>query len=138
MQIYGLGSDITNSNRIKNIFKKNKKFKKRIFTNSEILICEKKKNTFSCFAKRFAAKEAFAKSLGIGVSKGLKFNEIEVKNNSLGRPYLKIKGDSLKTVYKIIKKKNFKASLSLSDDKPFAIAIVILTVKWNIKYLKQF
>ena len=51
MQIYGLGSDITNSNRIKNIFKKNKKFKKRIFTNSEILICEKKKNTFSCFAR---------------------------------------------------------------------------------------
>ena len=136
MQIYGLGSDIANSNRIKKIFKKNKKFKKRIFTSSEILICEKKKNTFSFFAKRFAAKEAFAKSLGTGLSNGLKFNEIEIKNNSLGRPYFKIKGNSLKTVRKIIKKKNFKASLSLSDDKPFSIAIVILTVKWNIKFLK--
>ena len=128
MQIFGLGSDIANSNRIKKIFKKNKKFKHRIFTKLEISVCEKKKNSFSCFAKRFAAKEAFAKSLGTGISKGLNFNEIEVKNNSSGRPYLKIKGNSLKTVYKIVKKKKFSTSLSLSDDKHFAIAIVILTV----------
>ena len=43
-------------------------------------------------------------------------------------PYLKIRGNSLKTVYKVIKKKKFKVSLSLSDDKPFAIAVAILTV----------
>jgi len=126
--IYGLGSDIANTNRLKSAFKKNKSFKKRIFSKSEILFCERKKNSYSCFAKRFAAKEAFAKSLGIGISKGLSFNEIEVKNNTLGRPYLKIKGNSLKTVYKIIKRKKFKVSLSLSDDKPFAIAIAILTI----------
>ena len=103
--IYGLGSDIANINRMKSILKKNKSFKKRIFSSSEIYLCEKKKNSYSCFAKRFAAKEAFAKSLGVGISKGLKFNEIEVKNNVLGRPYLKIRGNSLKTVYKVIKKK---------------------------------
>ena len=125
--IYGLGSDIANENRLKSILKKNKLFKKRIFSKSEILLCEKKKNSYSCFAKRFAAKEAFAKSLGTGISKGLNFNEIEVKNNSLGRPYLKIKGNSLKTVYKIIKRKKFNVSLSLSDDKPFAIATVIIS-----------
>ena len=106
--IYGLGSDIANINRMKSILKKNKSFKKRIFSSSEIYLCEKKKNSYSCFAKRFAAKEAFAKSLGVGISKGLKFNEIEVKNNVLGRPYLKIRGNSLKTVYKVIKKKNLK------------------------------
>ena len=104
MTIYGLGSDIANVNRLKSILKKNKLFKKRVFSNSEILFCEKKKNSYSCFAKRFAAKEAFAKSLGIGISKGLNFKEIEVKNNSLGRPYLKIRGNSLKIVHKIIKK----------------------------------
>ena len=128
MIIYGLGSDIANTNRLKSILKKNKYFKKRIFSKYEILSCEKKKNNYSCFAKRFAAKEAFAKSLGTGISKGLNFNEIEVKNNISGKPYLKIRGNSLKTVYKIIKKKKFKTSLSLSDDKPFAIAVVILTV----------
>ena len=128
MSIYGLGSDIANENRLKSIFKKNKLFKKRIFSKSEILFCEKKKDRYSCFAKRFAAKEAFAKSLGTGISKGLNFNEIEVKNNSLGKPYLKIRGNSLKTVHKIIKRKKFKVSLSLSDDKPFAIAVAIITI----------
>ena len=126
--IYGLGSDIANINRMKSILKRNKSFKKRIFSSSEIYLCEKKKNSHSCFAKRFAAKQAFAKSLGVGISKGLKFNEIEVKNNALGRPYLKIRGNSLKTVYKTIKRKKFKVSLSLSDDKPFAIAVAILTI----------
>ena len=128
MKIYGLGSDIANINRLSSILKKNKNFKKRIFSKSEILVCEKKKNSYFCFAKRFAAKEAFAKSLGTGISKGLNFNEIEVGNNISGRPYLKIRGKSLKTVHKIIKKKNFKVYLSLSDDKPFAIAVVILTI----------
>ena len=128
MNIYGLGSDIANENRLKSILKKNKFFKRRVFSKSEILSCEKKQNSYSCFAKRFAAKEAFAKSLGTGISKGLSFNEIEVKNNVLGKPYLKIKGNSLKTVHKIIKKKKFKVSLTLSDDKPFAIAVAILII----------
>ena len=43
MNIYGLGSDIANENRLKSILKKNKYFKKRIFSKSEILLCEKKK-----------------------------------------------------------------------------------------------
>ncbi len=128
MNIYGLGSDIANENRLKSILKKNKLFKQRVFSKSEILSCERKKNIYSCYAKRFAAKEAFAKSLGIGISKGLNFNEIEVKNNILGKPYLRIKGNSLKTVHRTIKKKKFKVSLTLSDDKPFAIAVAILII----------
>jgi holo-[acyl-carrier protein] synthase len=128
MFIYGLGSDIVNVNRLKSILKKNKFFKKRIFSKNEILLCEKKKNSHLCFAKRFAAKESFSKSLGTGISKGLSFNEIEIKNDLLGKPYLKIHGKSLKTVHKIIKKKRFKVFLSLSDDKPFVIATVILTI----------
>ena len=128
MIIYGLGLDLVNINRLKTIIKKNKNFQKKIFSKSEISFCKKKKNKFSCFAKRFAAKEAFAKSLGTGIAKGLNFKEIETKNDYNGRPYIKIKGKSLKTVHKIIKKKKFKVFLSLSDEKSFAIAIVILTI----------
>ncbi len=128
MNIYGLGLDMVNSNRIKVIIKKNKKFEKKIFSKEEISFCENKKNKFSCLAKRFAAKEAFAKSLGTGIAKGLSFKEIETKSDYNGRPYIKIKGKSLKTVYKIIKKKKFKVFLSLSDEKSFAIAIVILVI----------
>ena len=61
-----------------------------------------------CFAKRFAAKEAFSKSLGTGISSGLNFNEIEVKNDYKRKPYLNIKGESLKVTKKILKKKNLK------------------------------
>tara|TARA_X000000368_G_C22890140_1_gene649261 strand:- start:205 stop:594 length:390 start_codon:yes stop_codon:yes gene_type:complete len=129
MKIFGLGTDIVNTKRFSSILiRKNNLFKRRIYSKSELLLCEKRKDKISCFAKRFAAKEAFAKSLGTGISKGLNFTEIEVKKNNLGLPYFKIRGNSLNTVYKIIKKKKFKAYLSLSDDEPFVIATVILCI----------
>ncbi len=90
---------------------------------------KKKDNIFSCFAKKFAAKEAFAKSLGTGISGGLSFKEIEIKSNKLGKPTLQVVGKSLKIVKKVIKNKKFYTFLSISDDKPFAIAIIILTTK---------
>jgi len=125
MNIYGIGTDIVNINRIKNAFKKNSNsFKKRIYTNFEIKRCEKRKNKIECFAKRFAAKEALIKA--IGSSKKLKFNEIEIKNNSLGAPKIFIKGLSLINFKKNLKKRKFKIHLSLSDDKPWAVASVII------------
>ena len=64
MNIYGIGTDIVNINRIKNAFKKNSNsFKKRIYTNFEIKRCERRKNKIECFAKRFAAKEALIRQL---------------------------------------------------------------------------
>ena len=82
MNIYGFGSDLINIDRIKKIIKRNDNFKKRIFTKKEILICEKKKNNYASYAKKFAGKEAFSKALGVGISKGLSFNEIEILNDS--------------------------------------------------------
>ena len=127
MNIYGIGTDIVNVNRIKNLIKKNnQKFKKRIYTNFEIKACEKRKNKIECFAKRFAAKEALFKAIG-GDSK-LKFNDVEIRNNTVGAPKFKIKGISLKNLKKIFKNKKFKIHLSLSDDKPWAVASVIIFV----------
>tara|TARA_B100000959_G_C14913149_1_gene596037 strand:- start:971 stop:1360 length:390 start_codon:yes stop_codon:yes gene_type:complete len=127
MNIYGIGTDIVNVNRIKDAIKKNNQaFKKRIYTNFEIKTCERRKNKVECFAKRFAAKEAFFKAVGAGNK--LKFNEIEVKNNSLGAPKLVLKGLSLRNLKKILKNKKFKIHLSLSDDKPWAVASVIIFV----------
>ena len=57
MTIYGLGSDIANANRLKSILKKNRSFKTRVFSKSEILLCEKKKNSHSCFAKDLLRKK---------------------------------------------------------------------------------
>ncbi len=125
MNIYGIGTDIVNVNRIKILFKKNSKtFKKRIYTDFEIKTCERRKNKIECFAKRFAAKEALFKAVSIGNK--LKFKEVEVRNNLLGAPKLIIKGVSLKNLKKILKNKKFKIHLSLSDDKPWAVASVII------------
>ena len=129
MNIYGIGTDIVNVNRIKNIIKKNNKaFKNRIYTSFEIKTCEKRTNKAECFAKRFAAKEALFKAVGIGNK--LQFNEVEVRNNPSGAPKFVIKGVSLKNLKKIFKNKKFKIHLSLSDDKPWAVAsVVIFTYK---------
>ena len=130
MNIHGIGTDIVNITRIKNALKRKTFLKKRIFSKKEIDLCKKKKNdTHACFAKKFAAKEAFSKALGTGISKGIKFKEIEIKNDNFGKPIINVYGNSLKVVHKIIKKKRFKTYLSISDDKPFAISTVIIITK---------
>jgi holo-[acyl-carrier protein] synthase len=127
MNIYGIGTDIVNVNRIKAVVKKNNQaFKKRIYTNFEIRTCEKRKNKIECFAKRFAAKEALFKA--IGIKNKLDFRDVEIVNNSSGTPKFQIRGTSLKNLKKLFKKKNFKIHLSLSDDKPWAVASVIVFV----------
>ena len=125
MNIYGNGIDIVEIKRIKSLITKNKKIKERIFTKNEIKSCEKLKNKFACYAKRFAAKEAFAKALGTGISKGLSFNEIEINNNNNGKPFLELKKKSYRIVKMIIRKK-FKVYLSLSDEKNYAVASVVI------------
>ena len=127
MNIYGIGTDIVNVNRIKKAIKKNDKaFKKKIYTNFEIKTCQKRANKIECFAKRFAAKEALFKA--VGVKNKLKFLDVEVRNNIAGMPKFLIKGHSLNNLKKIFKNKKFKIHLSLSDDKPWAVASVIIFV----------
>ncbi len=127
MNIYGIGTDIANINRIKKSLKNNN-FIKRIFSTNEIKKCNDQINRANCFAKRFAAKEAFAKAIGTGISNGIIFNEIVIHNIKSGKPNIKLIGNTKKIVEKIIKKKKFSIFLSLSDDKPFAIATVIITL----------
>ena len=128
MNIYGIGTDIVNIKRIQNSIKNNKNFKKKIFSKFEIQTCQKRVNMTHCFAKRFAAKEALFKALGI--HNKLKFLDVEVKNNPSGLPIFNIKGNSLKNLKKIFKNKKYKIHLSLSDDEPLAVAsVVIFTYK---------
>ena len=124
--IYGIGTDIIETSRIKKIFDKNKKFKNRIFSLTEIKYCESKSEKISTYSKRFAAKEAFAKALGIGISKGISFNEISISNTKDGAPFIELIGITKSIVKNLTKKKN-KFYLSLSDEKKYAIAMVIIS-----------
>ena len=88
--IIGIGIDIVEISRFSTIFKKNKSFKSRIFSKSEIKFCDNKVNKFSSYAKRFAAKEAFSKALGSGFRNGLNFNDISIIKNKHGKPQIKL------------------------------------------------
>ena len=127
MKIFGIGTDIVNIKRMEKSLKKyGLKFKNKIFSKKEILYCEKKKNPGSYYAKRFAAKEAFSKALGTGIRKGISLKNIEISNNSKGKPYILLRGDLSKFLKKKIKNKKYDIHLSLSDDKPWAVASVII------------
>ena len=127
MGIYGIGTDVINIDRIKKSLK-NKNFIDRVFNKNEVKKCNKQINKANCYSKRFAAKEAFSKAIGTGISKGINFNEIIVHNIKSGKPNIKLLGNTKKIVNKILKKKKFNIFLSLSDDKPFAVATVVISV----------
>ena len=127
MNIYGIGTDIVRVDRIKK-FLKNKNFLKRVFNEKEILKCKKIINSSNCYAKRFAAKEAFSKALGTGIINGINFNEIIVLNSKLGKPYINLIGQTKKTIIKKLKGKKLKVSLSLSDEKKYAVAFVTISL----------
>ena len=127
MKIYGIGTDIANINRIKKSLK-NKDLISRLFNKNEVKKCNNQINKANCYAKRFAAKEAFSKAIGTGISKGINFNEIIVHNIKSGKPNIKLLGNTKKVVNKILNKKKFNIFLSLSDDKPFAVATVVISI----------
>ena len=127
MNMFGIGTDIISVERIKTSLK-NKNIVSRIFNEKEILKCRKINNSVNCYAKRFAAKEAFSKALGTGISNGINFNEIVILNKKSGKPYISIIGQTRKTLNKKFKRKKTKISLSLSDEKKYAVAFVTISL----------
>ena len=128
MQILGTGIDIVENIRIKKLLK-NKKFINRIFTANEILYSKKFKDKTAYYAKRFASKEAFAKALGIGFRKELNFNDISIINNKVGKPSFVISQKVKEIIKKQLKITSFNFFLSISDEKKYSIAFVILQKK---------
>jgi holo-[acyl-carrier protein] synthase len=127
MKIGGTGIDIVENARIKKAIK-NSKFIKRVFSKKEILNSKKIKNKTSFFSKKFAAKEALAKSLGTGFTKGLNFNDITIINDKLGKPSFLITDKIKKLIKKRFKISRYNFFLSISDEKKYSIAIVIFQI----------
>ena len=85
--VLGLGSDLIEIARIgASIERFGARFLERVFTAEEIAYCRTKKDAAESFAARFAAKEAGAKALGTGISRGIAWVEIEVRRELSGRP----------------------------------------------------
>ena len=128
MKILGIGVDIIENSRISKSLK-NEFFIKRIFSNKEILTAKKIKNKKNYYSKRFAAKEAFAKSIGTGFRDNFNFKDISIINDKLGKPTFIINDKIKKIIKKQFKISSFNFFLSISDEKKYSIAYVILQKK---------
>ena len=125
MKILGIGTDIVKNARFKFLIKK-KNFINRTFGKKEIKLSQKLSNKFNFFSKRFAAKEAFAKSLGTGFRNNLNLKDIEILNDKMGKPFY-IKSKKIdKLINKIFKTKKYNLFLSISDEKDYSVAFSII------------
>ena len=124
--IYGIGVDIAAISRFQSFLDKNNSaLLNRLFSESELTTCTKRKDAASCLAARFAAKEAFMKALGTGLRDGLSWKDIEVRNDELGKPELLLSGRAQELV---TARQIQNILLSLSHDGGKAIAMVVLEI----------
>lgn len=124
--ILGLGTDIVAVQRIERVIKDNPRFVEKVFSLGEQEYCSSKANPAQSYAARFAAKEAFMKALGTGWDEGISWTQIEVINDAKGKPCLKLSG----ATEDIAKSRGTELiHLSLSHEKDYAIATVILEIK---------
>ena len=123
--IIGIGTDIVDNRRIKKTLDTyGTKFKKRCFSMNEITRSEKKFNSINSYAKRYAAKEACAKALGTGLARGVYWKDIEVINNTFGKPFIKLHNRALQMLKKL-SSLNLSIEVSLTDETNYSIANVI-------------
>ena len=128
MKILGVGIDIVDNLRISKSLKKNL-FINRVFSITEISLAKKIKDKKSYYSKRFAAKEAFAKSIGTGFRYNLSLKDISIINDKLGKPSFLITEKIKRIIKKQFKISSFDFFLSISDEKKYSIAYVILQKK---------
>lgn len=91
MPIIGTGIDMVEVERIERLLdRQREKFLKRVFTDAEVEYCMKKARPAMHLAARFAAKEAVAKALGTGFTKGIRMRDIEVAAGEEGTPHVRL------------------------------------------------
>ncbi len=122
--IIGTGIDIVNMDRIERVMARwGDLFLRRVFTEKEIVWCQKRIRPPECFATRFAAKEAFLKAIGWGLRNGIQWTDIEVENNPMGKPSFSFHRKATEVLNTL---RIEKALLTLSHDRPYAVAHVLL------------
>ncbi len=121
--VFGVGIDLIEVARVKKAVLNNNTFLNKVYGNQELNKCENINNKYQCLAARFAGKEAFMKALGSGWSEGIKWSEVEIINDQLGKPVLSLSGKALELVNQL---EINRMNISLTHINDFASAIVIL------------
>lgn len=126
--ILGIGNDIIDSARIEaSMARFGARFLNRIFTPQERRIGGNRPQPHTYFAKRFAAKEAFFKALGTGLSNGLSWQDVEILNDPQGAPFVQVTGATKRYLLgRVARFEDLRIHISLSDTATLAQAYVIL------------
>jgi holo-[acyl-carrier protein] synthase len=122
--VIGIGTDMIEIARIaQSIDRFGDRFLHRIYTAQEIAYCRRKKNSAESLAARFAAKEAAAKALGTGISRGIGWLDLEVVRQPSGKPTLQLSGRAAQRAKQL---GVATISLSLTHSKDTALAFVVM------------
>ncbi len=122
--VLGIGTDLIETSRVQaSMDRFGQRFLDRIYTAGEIAYCMRKKNAAESLAARFAAKEAGAKALGTGISRGVSWKELEVKREASGRPTLHLTGRAAELAAAIGVR---RVQVSLTHNRNVAMAVVVM------------
>ena len=127
MAIFGMGTDMIAIARVETSLARGNGLVRRVLTEYEQDIWAQHRAPADYLAKRFAAKEAFAKALGTGFRHNLNFKDIIIKNDKAGKPMISLNKKITLFLKKNFSSKNFKIFLSLSDEDHYSIAYVIIS-----------
>lgn len=124
MAIFGIGIDLIRVDRIsKSLSRWGDRFDRRVFTAAEREYCRAGKRQAACFAMRFAAKEAFVKALGLGIRHPVFWSDIEILNDSMGKPLIELS----RRAQDYCRELGVSSwHLSLTDDGEYGAAVVII------------
>jgi holo-[acyl-carrier protein] synthase len=93
MDVLGIGTDIVECLRIAQMIERHGElFINRVYTDHEISYCSARKAATQHYAGRWAAKEAVLKALGTGWRRGIRWRDIEVRNDPSGQPRVALRG----------------------------------------------
>ena len=121
--VIGLGTDLIEIERIeRSVARFGEQFLSRVFTPGEIAYCQARKTSAESFAARFAAKEAGAKALGTGISRGVSWKEFEVRRLRGQRPELHLSGRAAEIAAALGIQ---RLSLSLTHSRTMSMAVVV-------------
>ena len=122
VNVNSIGTDIEEIGRIKEMCERwGDKFLKRIFTSREIEYCNSLAEKYGSIAARFAAKEAILKAFGTGLTKGMRWQDIEILNNGNGKPMVKLHGEARKHA------NEDQVLISLSHARTYVVAMAVIS-----------
>jgi holo-[acyl-carrier protein] synthase len=125
MKIIGIGLDLIRIDRVRLLAERWKdRFLQRVFTETERRYCFGCSSPYPSLAARFAVKEAVLKALGTGWSQGVRWLDIEVRNDAAGRPLVSVGG---RTQQLLFQRGATQIHISLSHDGDYAVGEAILT-----------